>query len=40
MLVSPAASALGEHGLGLTDVKLGSPSLEDVFIHLTGRTLR
>jgi ABC-2 type transport system ATP-binding protein len=40
MLVSPAASTLGEHGLSLTDVKLGSPSLEDVFIHLTGRTLR
>jgi hypothetical protein len=26
--------------LTLTDVKLGSPTLEDVFIQLTGRTLR
>jgi hypothetical protein len=24
----------------LDDVKLGTPSLEDVFIHLTGRALR
>jgi ABC-2 type transport system ATP-binding protein len=40
MLVAPAATALAEHGLTITDVKLGSPSLEDVFIHLTGRTLR
>jgi hypothetical protein len=24
----------------LQDVKLGTPTLEDVFIHLTGRTLR
>ena len=39
-LVAPAAAVLAEHGLSLTDVKLGSPSLEDVFIHLTGRTLR
>jgi ABC-2 type transport system ATP-binding protein len=39
-LVAPAAAALGEHGLELTDVKLGDPSLEDVFIHLTGRALR
>ncbi len=39
-LVAPAAAALAEHGLALTDVKLGDPSLEDVFIHLTGRALR
>jgi len=39
-LVAPAAGALAEHGLSLADVKLGSPSLEDVFIHLTGRALR
>jgi len=40
LLVAPAASALAERGFGLTDVKLGDPSLEDVFIHLTGRALR
>ena len=40
LLVAPAAAALSEHGLALQDVKLGAPTLEDVFIHLTGRTLR
>jgi ABC-2 type transport system ATP-binding protein len=40
MLVAPATSVFASHGLGLSDVKLGSPSLEDVFIHLTGRALR
>ncbi len=39
-LVAPAASLLAERGLALSEVKLGSPTLEDVFIHLTGRTLR
>jgi ABC-2 type transport system ATP-binding protein len=38
--VAPAAAVLAEHGLALQDVKLGAPTLEDVFIHLTGRTLR
>jgi ABC-2 type transport system ATP-binding protein len=38
--VAPAAAVLTEHGLALQDVKLGTPTLEDVFIHLTGRTLR
>jgi ABC-2 type transport system ATP-binding protein len=38
--VAPAAAVLHEHGLTLQDVKLGTPTLEDVFIHLTGRTLR
>jgi len=38
--VAPAAAVLHEHGLALQDVKLGTPTLEDVFIHLTGRTLR
>jgi ABC-2 type transport system ATP-binding protein len=38
--VAPAAAVLAEHGLSLQDVKLGTPTLEDVFIHLTGRTLR
>ena len=40
LCVAPAASVLAEHGLALQDVKLGTPTLEDVFIHLTGRTLR
>jgi ABC-2 type transport system ATP-binding protein len=40
LLVAPAAAVLAEHGLSLQDVRLGSPTLEDVFINLTGRTLR
>ena len=39
-LVAPAASLLADRGLALNAVKLGAPTLEDVFIHLTGRTLR
>ena len=39
-LVAPAATALAERGLGITDISLGRPDLEDVFIHLTGRALR
>jgi len=39
-LVAPAASAAAERGATLTDVRLGLPTLEDVFISLTGRTLR
>ena len=39
-LVAPAASLLAERGLTLGAVKLGSATLEDVFIHLTGRMLR
>ena len=39
-LVAPAATLLGREGRTLTDVRLGTPTLEDVFIHLTGRTLR
>jgi ABC-2 type transport system ATP-binding protein len=40
LLVAPAAGVLAEHGATLADVKLGIPTLEDVFIDLTGRTLR
>jgi ABC-2 type transport system ATP-binding protein len=40
LLVAPAAGVLAEHGLALQDVKLGAVTLEDVFIHLTGRSLR
>ncbi len=39
-LVGPVAVVVREHGGELTDVALGRPSLEDVFIHLTGRALR
>jgi ABC-2 type transport system ATP-binding protein len=40
LLVPAAAAVLAENGLTLQDVKLGTPTLEDVFIDLTGRTLR
>jgi ABC-2 type transport system ATP-binding protein len=40
LLVAPAAAVLADHGLALQDVKLRAPTLEDVFIDLTGRTLR
>jgi ABC-2 type transport system ATP-binding protein len=31
---------IDQHGLELTDVSLKQPSLEDVFIELTGKKLR
>jgi ABC-2 type transport system ATP-binding protein len=40
LLVAPVVGALGERGLTLTDLRLGEATLEDVFIHLTGRALR
>ncbi len=39
-LVAPSAAALAERGLALNDVRFGTPTLEDVFINLTGRSLR
>jgi ABC-2 type transport system ATP-binding protein len=39
-LVAPVVRAISERGATLADVQLGRPSLEDVFIHLTGRGLR
>jgi ABC-2 type transport system ATP-binding protein len=39
-LVAPAASVLADRNMELRDVRLGAPTLEDVFIHLTGRSLR
>jgi ABC-2 type transport system ATP-binding protein len=39
-LVVPVAHAVAAHKGRLTEVRLGEPSLEDVFIHLTGRALR
>jgi ABC-2 type transport system ATP-binding protein len=38
--VAPVAQAIAASGGRLTDVRLGEPNLEDVFIHLTGRALR
>ena len=40
LMVAPVAAALGGFGITLSDVKIGEPSLEDVFISLTGRALR
>jgi ABC-2 type transport system ATP-binding protein len=40
MMVAPVATALQTYGITLSDVKIGEPSLEDVFIGLTGRALR
>ena len=39
-VVAPAAAVLAERGLAVGDMRLGTPTLEDVFIHLTGRALR
>jgi len=38
--VAPVATLVAAAGARLTDVRLGEPNLEDVFIHLTGRALR
>jgi ABC-2 type transport system ATP-binding protein len=40
LMVPPVASLLAQHGVTLTGIRIGEPSLEDVFIHLTGRALR
>ncbi len=40
LLLAPVATAVAAHGGKLHDVTFGRPSLEDVFIHLTGRGLR
>jgi ABC-2 type transport system ATP-binding protein len=39
-LVAPVAALVAGHRAQLTDVTIGAPSLEDVFIALTGRALR
>ncbi|HEX3459810.1 MAG TPA: ABC transporter ATP-binding protein [Acidimicrobiales bacterium] len=39
-LLAVVVQAIGDAGASLTDVRLGEPTLEDVFIHLTGRSLR
>jgi ABC-2 type transport system ATP-binding protein len=39
-LLGPVVAAFGGHGASLSNVHIGEPTLEDVFIHLTGRGLR
>lgn len=39
-LVGPVVSVLSAKGASVTDLSFGEPTLEDVFIHLTGRDLR
>lgn len=39
-LLAPVVDLLGRHGASARDVRLGSATLEDVFIDLTGRDLR
>jgi ABC-2 type transport system ATP-binding protein len=40
LMVAPVAATVAERRARLTDVTIGTPSLEDVFIALTGRALR
>jgi ABC-2 type transport system ATP-binding protein len=39
-LIAQVASAVGQDGCELVDLHVSRASLEDVFIHLTGRALR
>jgi len=40
VIVAPVALVVTNAGAELQELAIGKPSLEDVFIHLTGRTLR
>ena len=40
LMVAPVAGLVSRRKAELTEVSIGTPSLEDVFIHLTGRALR
>jgi ABC-2 type transport system ATP-binding protein len=40
LLLGRVVETLAAHGAALTDVHVGEPTLEDVFIDLTGRGLR
>jgi ABC-2 type transport system ATP-binding protein len=40
VLLGPVVEALASRGAALSDVHIGEPTLEDVFIDLTGRGLR
>jgi ABC-2 type transport system ATP-binding protein len=39
-VVAPVARVVTDAGAELQELAIGKPSLEDVFIHLTGRALR
>ena len=39
-LIGAIASAVGESGTELCDVHISEPSLENLFLHHTGRSLR
>jgi ABC-2 type transport system ATP-binding protein len=39
-LLAPVVSVLAAHGATVSNVRIAEPSLEDVFINLTGRGLR
>jgi ABC-2 type transport system ATP-binding protein len=39
-VLGPAVALLGGRGAALSDIHIGEPTLEDVFISLTGRGLR
>jgi ABC-2 type transport system ATP-binding protein len=39
-VLGPAVALLGDRGAALSDIHIGEPTLEDVFISLTGRGLR
>ena len=40
VVLGPAVAVVSARGAAVSDVHLGQPSLEDVFINLTGRGLR
>ncbi|HJQ48522.1 MAG TPA: ABC transporter ATP-binding protein [Amycolatopsis sp.] len=40
MVLPPVLKTLASLGCDVSDLSIGTPSLEDVFIHLTGRDLR
>jgi ABC-2 type transport system ATP-binding protein len=40
VLLGPVVEAIAGRGAALSDVHIGEPTLEDVFIDLTGRGLR
>lgn len=39
-LLSQVVQAAERHHVQITSIHVQTPSLEDVFLHLTGRTLR
>jgi len=39
-LIAEVVNALAAQGIAYTDIRMEQPSLEDVFLHLTGRAMR